>query len=413
MDADAAIVGAGAAGLMTAIVAAEAAPGLRVALLDGAAKPGAKILVSGGGRCNVTHRAVGPADFFTGAPRPLARVLAAFPVARTVEFFESCGVRLKTEEDGKLFPVDDRARTVLEALLARARRAGVVLHARRRVEGLSRAEGGFVLATAAGPLAARRVVLATGGRSLPKTGSDGGGYALAVGLGHSLTATVPALAPLVFEGTFHAGLAGLSLPVELTLREEGRVTARIAGPMLWTHFGVSGPAPMNLSRVWEFACAAGRRPTVEASFVPGQSFIEVERRLLEAASAHPTRTVTRTLAAWVPERLAAALAADSGMTLARLTRDGRRALVRALTAFPLPVVRSRGYTYAEATAGGVPLTEIDPKTMESRKVPGLHLVGEMLDVDGRIGGFNFQWAWAGGFVAGRAIALSCKSPPAK
>jgi hypothetical protein len=410
MEADAAIVGAGAAGLMAAIVAAEAAPGGRVVLLDGAARPGAKILVSGGGRCNVTNDAVEPADFNTGSPAVLRRVLAAFPAARARRFFEETGVALKAEPGGKLFPTDDRARSVLEALLGRAARAGVELRAGWRVAGVERRNGGFLLEGPAGALEARRVVLATGGRSLPKTGSDGAGYAIAASLGHSLLPTVPALAPLVLEGDWHVSLAGLSLPVELTLRVDGRAAVRREGPMLFTHFGVSGPAPMNLCRHWELARASGRAVAVEASFLPGRDFEAVDRALVEAAAAAPARTPPRALAEWIPERLAAALAPPG--TLASLKRDDRRALVRALTARPLPVARSRGWNYAEATAGGVPLTEVDPRTLESRRTPGLYLAGEILDVDGRIGGFNFQWAWSSGFVAGRAAALNGPAPRA-
>jgi predicted Rossmann fold flavoprotein len=254
------------------------------------------------------------------------------------------------------------------------------------------------------------VVLATGGLSLPRTGSDGLGYRLAASLGHSLVPTTAALVPLVLDGDFHAPLSGVSLPVVVRVQASGAKVARTRGAMLWTHFGVSGPGVLDASRHWTRARAEGRSVEVVVGFLGGDDFEEVERRLLALSADEPRGRLVNALAGLVPAALARALVLRVGIaedvTLGQLRRDDRRRLVHALTAWRLPVRDSRGYGFAEVTAGGVPLEEIDPASMASRRTSGLFLVGEILDVDGRIGGFNFQWAWSTGFVAGTALAAA-------
>jgi predicted Rossmann fold flavoprotein len=415
-----AVVGAGAAGLAAAIFAAEGAPGAGgVVVLDGAPRIGAKILIAGGGRCNVTHDAVRAEDF--NGSRPVVRnVLAAFGAEAAVRWFAGLGVELKREATGKLFPVTDRASTVLEALLGRCRALGVEVLAAHRVEGITAVDGGgFAIAHARGVRHAERVVLAAGGRSVPKTGSDGSGYELARALGHTVTETFPALVPLVLApGPFDfAALSGTSHEAELTTRVPGKVLDRRTGSLLWTHFGVSGPVAMDASRHWVGARLAGAAAELICSFLPGLGAEPAEAWIDAAAAARPQRTVAALVAERLPERVGAAIAAACGLPpdlrLANFSRDRRRALARGLTSFPLPVLRDRGWNYAEVTAGGVPLDEIDFRTMESRRAPGLHLAGEILDCDGRIGGFNFQWAWATGFLAGTAAARPLSAPTSR
>jgi predicted Rossmann fold flavoprotein len=404
---DVAIVGGGAAGLAAGIFAARRGPGAAIVVLDGARRLGAKILVSGGGRCNVTNVGVTERDFNGGSPPFVRRVLGAFGAGDAVAFFREIGVALHEEEDGKLFPDSNRARTVLDALLGEAEWRGVGVLADHRVKAIARADSGFRLETTRGAWLARRVVLATGGLSLPKTGSDGGGYALARGLGHGLVATTPGLAPLVLEGAFHARLSGVSHPAALVMRAKGRKAATIAGSLLWTHFGVSGPAALDASRHWLRARADGLEGALSASFLPGMTFEDVETWLLHRGRDRPRVSLATVLAERLPAALAEAAATALGIspktTLSQLRREERRLLIRGLLDWPLPVRDSRGYDFAEVTAGGVPLPEVDPRTLESRACPGLHLVGEMLDVDGRIGGFNFQWAWSTAFVAARGL----------
>lgn len=404
---DVAIVGAGAAGLATAIFALRSNRSRSIVLLDGASRPGAKILVSGGTRCNVTNVTVTERDFWGGRATIIRRVLRAFPVPDTVAFFRDIGVPLHEEADGKLFPDSHRARDVLDALLREAAGVGATLAASHRVLGIERSEDGFRVVTDRGDLHATAVVLATGGQSLPKTGSDGAGLAIAKLLGHTIVPTTPALDPLVLDGDdrVHGELSGVSQDVELAVWIDGAMALRLTGALLWTHFGVSGPVALNASRHWLRARLEGHAVTITANLRPGQRSDEIDAQWVSLARDHPKASVQKTLAAMVPASVATVLLRELGIdgNLAHLSRDDRRRLSRALVEWPLPVVGTRGYNYAEATAGGVALTEIDPATMQSRVCPGLFLVGEMLDVDGRLGGFNFQWAWSSGFVAGRAL----------
>jgi len=413
---DVAIVGGGAAGLATAIFAARAAPGLRVRVFDGARTIGAKILVSGGSRCNVTNRVVTERDFWGGSPRLVARVLRAFPADRAATFFAELGVALHEEEDGKLFPDSNRSRTVLDALLAETQRRHVTIETGARVGAVRHDGYGFTVECADGRLVtARAVVLATGGRSLPKSGSDGLGYQLAARFGHGCVATTPALAPLVLRGSAPTDLAGVSHPAALTLRAAGKTQIRLEGALLWTHFGASGPVVLNLSRHWHRAMLDRQSGgdtagviDVQVCLLPGETFESLERWLLDEATGRPRAQAVTVLAQRLPHAVAGAWVALAGLerdaTMAHLTRDERRRLAHAIVATPLDVEDSRGYAHAEVTAGGVPLDEIDTATMESRRQPGLYLVGEILDVDGRLGGFNFQWAWSSGWVAGHALA---------
>jgi predicted Rossmann fold flavoprotein len=412
---DLAIIGGGAAGLAAAIFAAQTAGGNRksIVVLDGAKTLGAKILVSGGGRCNVTHDLVSHEDF-NGSRNVVRNILAAFPVSAAVEWFSSMGVELKREETGKLFPVTDSAKTVLNALLGRCGQLGVKIQTSSRVSGILPPDSenqSFKIQHAGGVLEAARVVMATGGKSLPLSGSDGSGWEIVCRLGHIVTPTHAALAPLVLEDSmFHASLAGIAQEVELSTFANGRLIDRRAGSLLWTHFGISGPVVMDASRHWVIAHESGQDAKMFCNLLAGETFESVERWLIDLATSHARTTIANAISARLPARVAAAIVnfagIDQATTCGQLPRENRRALVHALTALPLPVKRHRGWNYAEVTAGGVPLAEIKYQTMESRKVKGLYLTGEMLDCDGRIGGFNFQWAWANGFLAGNAAAKS-------
>jgi predicted Rossmann fold flavoprotein len=413
---DVAIVGAGAAGLATAIFIRRVNPACSVVLLDSARKPGAKILVSGGSRCNVTNAIVSERDFWGGRPAVIRRVLHAFPVAETVAFFREIGVALHEEPGGKLFPDSNRASDVLKALLRESDRAGVALTPGHRVLTVDRTSDAFRVVTPSGELLARSVVLATGGQSLPKSGSDGAGYEMAKSLGHTIVPTSPALAPLVLsEPSIHTQVSGVSQEVELAVWADRAVVVRLAGALLWTHFGVSGPVAMNASRHWLRARLEGRQSSITVSFCPGRQFDEVDAGLQQLAAANPKMMVRTAVASMLPASVADAmlrhLAIDGEIALAHFARADRRRLARALVEWPLPVVDSRGYNFAEATAGGVALAEVDPATMGSRVCPGLYCVGEILDVDGRIGGFNFQWAWSSAFVAARALAGGAAGAP--
>ncbi len=408
--ADLAIVGVGAAGMFAAIHAGQhAPPGMRIVALDGAKTLGAKILVAGGGRCNVTHDVVTPDDYAGGSRNAVAKVLRTFSVQQTIDWFQQQGVKLKREDTGKLFPVTDSARTVLNALLKAMADAGVDVQSARRVTEVQPEAEGFRLHTSTGPMTCSRLILATGGKALPRSGSDGLGYTFAQNLGHTINQTTPALVPLKLPADhWITQLSGIALDTTLTLRAAtGKPLAEETGPTLFTHFGLSGPAPMNLSRHW-----LAQTDAVVTANLAAQPFDAADQTLQERARQYPKQTVAVTLfrAFGLPQRLAEALprqelGMDPTQAMTHLNKEDRRALAHALTALPLPIVGDRGYTHAEVTAGGVPLNEINLKSMASRVHERLWLCGELLDVDGRIGGYNFQWAWCTGRLAGTQAVL--------
>jgi predicted Rossmann fold flavoprotein len=405
------VVGGGAAGLAAAIFTRRLAPDTAVQVLESARKPGAKILVSGGSRCNVTNARVTERDFRGGKRTVIRRVLQALPAEQTIAFFAELGVPLHEEPGGKLFPDSNRARDVLDALLRGLDRAGAEIRPGTRVTAVDRRGPGFLVDTNHGPLDASTVVLATGGQSLPKSGSDGAGYQFARRLGHTIVPPVPALVPLLLAdtpGAIHRDLSGVSHEADVEVWVEGSVEVRLTGALLWTHFGVSGPVVLDASRHWTRAAQAGRSARITIGFCPGERFEQVDARLTALAAARGTASLGAALASFVPASvahvLANRLALDASAPLARLTRADRRRLAHALAAWPLDVAGTRGYNYAEVTAGGIALDEIDPASMESRICQGLFLVGEILDVDGRIGGFNFQWAWSSARAAATGIA---------
>lgn len=400
---DVAIVGAGAAGLMTAVWAGRTHPGQQVVVVDGAAKLGAKILVAGGGRCNVTHYEVDASAFAGSSPNAIKKVLRRFDVAKTRAFFSERGVDLKQEDTGKLFPVTDSAKSVLAALLSAAKDAGVVIRHPYRVERVARTNQGFIVEAPQGAIQAKKVVLATGGLSLPKSGSDGHGHQIARSLGHTITQPVlPSLVPLTLpQNHFLTALSGITLPATFdVLSGTGKRLKTFSNSTLLTHFGLSGPSVLDVSRYYLMAARADANTTLTVNWAVTETSETFEQMLIDLGTRSQGPSLLSLLKRFVPDRLARTLLSEAGIDGDELTREKRKQLVELTTRFPLPITGNRGYKYAEVTAGGVPLSELDLKTMESRVCPGLHIVGELCDVDGRIGGFNFQWAWSSGYVAG-------------
>lgn len=416
---DIAIIGAGAAGLMAGIwagrtvqrrlAAGEINRRPRIVILDGAKALGAKILVAGGGRCNVTHDVVDEKAFAGSSRNAIRKVLRRFDVPQTIEFFRELSVQLKREETGKLFPVTDEARTVLEALLKAARGASVEIRHPWRVDCIRKSESGTGFEVR-GPsfIAARAVILATGGKSLPKTGSDGHGYEIAQGLGHSITPRVfPALAPLMLsKNHWICSLSGVSANATLEVRSgTGKKLHAFTDSMLCTHFGLSGPAVLDVSRYFIDARMDDLQASLIINWLPAQSLESVDAVLQILGTISPGRWLREQ---GLSDRLGKTICEQCGVDPTapahQLTREKRKSLAMMITQSPLPVTGDRGFAHAEVTAGGVPLSELRLETMESRNCPGLFLCGEICDVDGRIGGYNFQWAWASGFVAGCAAA---------
>lgn len=400
------VVGAGAAGTMAAIFAAEG--GGPVLLLERTRNGGRKIVISGGGRCNVLPSRARPSQFVTASsPNTLRKILLSWPLAEQRAFFEeTLGIPLALEEEtGKLFPVSNRSRDVRDALYDLARRRGAEIAFDTKVTGLKPPVGDrpWRVTTVGAELRASRVVLATGGLSVPASGSDGLGLGIAARLGHAVHPTYPALTPLVCDPPRHADLAGVSLEVELTAPlPRGRFVTR--GGFLFTHRGYSGPSVLDISHLAVLSMLNGdARQEIHVRWTEDDDRAWDER-LRQGGAGEVGPLVRRHLPTRLADRLLEEAGVDSARPLAGLLREERSALVDALARYPLPWTGDEGYRKAEVTGGGVSLAEVDPVTLESRRHPGLHLCGEMLDAFGPIGGYNFLWGWATGRAAGRAVA---------
>lgn len=395
-----AVIGAGAAGSMAAIFAART--GRETLLLEGTRDGGRKILISGGGRCNVLPARVDESRFVTASsPATMRNMLRSWPLGEQIGFFEGeLGIPLAEEtESAKLFPRSNRARDVRDGVLREAERSGARFLPHCRVTGLLPDGGRWrIERDGAPPLLVDQAILATGGRSVPNTGSDGAGLTMLERLGHTIHPTYAALTPLTARPAPFGVLAGVSLRVGITARS-AEETARADGGFLFTHHGYSGPAVLDVSHVAVRSRAA--RVTVRWG---GLGREEWDKALRPEGA----RTVGGAVRAELPDRLAGMLLEAAGVTpatpLAQLRREDRRRLLEMLSEGELPWTGDEGYKKAEVTGGGLALSEVDPRSLESRRHPGLFICGEALDAFGPIGGYNFLWAWATGRAAGRAVS---------
>ena len=456
---DAIVVGAGPAGLMAAQRAA--ARGRKTLLIEKNRRPGIKIRLSGGTRCNLTHAtdARGIVAAFGPAGRFLHSALAALGPQQVVDLFEAEGVPTKVEEGGKVFPRSDRATDVLDALLRRLARTPCTLACDAAVAEIKRIEGGFQLVMREGdypgsrghhaqhgrengavPLACpsetparetvftQSLILATGGRSYPACGTTGDGYRWAAALGHTVVAPRTALVPIATHAAWVTALQGITIadvrvkvvgpvlnrPSSEATCDAGRVgnspygqsLAEACGSFLFTHFGVSGPVVLDVSRAVS-GHAEPQSLVLVCDFLPEMTAEAIEAFLLRECAAAGKRQVAGILGQLIPQRLAEALMAAGSIPAdcraAEFARDDRRRLAQAVKAAAIPVAETLGFRKAEVTAGGVTLDEVDSRNMQSRLVPGLFFAGELLDLDGPIGGYNFQAAFSTGWLAGENV----------
>ncbi len=393
---------------MAAIHAAER--GLQVLLLEKNRKPGVKILMSGGTRCNITHACDnrGIVEAFGPNGKFLHSALANFSVEDTIHFFEDLGVATKAEETGKIFPVSNKALDVLNALLSRLARSGAVLALEESVVKLRQQPlGVFELVTTRQTVTTQKVILTTGGRSYPGCGTRGDGYAFVQQFGHSIVPPKPALVPVTVKGEWIAPLRGLTLDdVALTVWDNEKPLQRARGGFLFAHFGLTGPAPLDVSK------AITRHPDctqleLGIDFLPLRKEADLDEFLKQASLKQGKKQLAVVLAELLPRRLCDSLVALAGMLddrkAAGLTKVDRTKLTAVVKRLRLPVLGTLGFEKAEVTTGGITLEEVDSRTMQSKLLPGLFLAGEILDLDGPIGGYNFQAAWSTGWLAGGSV----------
>ena len=392
MDAfDVVVIGAGAAGMMCAIEAGRR--GRRVLIIDHAKAPGEKIRISGGGRCNFTNRHAAPGAFLSANPRFCISALSRYDPGDFIALVERHGIAWHEKTLGQLF-CDDSARQIVEMLRTEMRDAGVTLRLGVSAQGVGRSGDGFAMTIDGTHVASHSLVIATGGKSIPKMGATGFGYDIARQFGLNIVGTRPALVPLTFEtGLLQrlAPLTGVSLDVGVRCGK-----ARFEEAMLFTHRGLSGPAILQISSYWREGEA------IEIDMAPGQDVFEV----LKAAKGERGRQAVATvLAEILPRRVAQLLAEANGAAgaWAETSDQTLRRIGEATNAWRVKPVGSEGYRTAEVTLGGVDTRDLDSRTMEARQVPGVYFIGEVVDVTGWLGGYNFQWAWASGWCAGQVV----------
>lgn len=409
-SADIVVIGAGPSGLMAAIEAVLAGAGVH--LLESGPKPGRKLLATGGGRCNLTHAGTVESfleGFETRAARFLKHAAHGFSPADAVRWFESRGVPLKTERGGRVFPQSGRAADVLDTLLREARTAGVDIRFSTRVESCSADESGFTVQAAGMSFRSEALVLSTGGLSMSRSGSTGDGYRFARVFGHTIESPRPSLVPLIMEESWPGELAGLALKnVRLTAVLDGKRISRF-GELLFTHRGIGGPITLEISRFLTDVLNGGGGPVrLEIDLKPALDDRTLDNRLQRELKASPKRRLPSILGTLMPASLAEAFFSRFGFDRERsashVTREERTRLRRLLKALPLTAAATEPLEAALVTRGGVRLSEISPRSMRSKLVPGLFFAGEIIDADGDCGGYNLHLCWATGKLAGISAA---------
>ncbi len=408
---DAAIVGGGAAGLAAAIMLRRARPDGAVLVLEKAPRTGRKLLATGSGTCNLTNLTASPARYHGRDNSFTAPALAAFPPQAAVDFFASLGLVCRARDNGRVYPLCENAAAVLDCLRLELQSRGVEERCGCPVTRMEReGRGGFVLTTPEGPVHAARVLVAAGGAAAPSLGGGADGYGLLTALGHTKTPLFPTIVQLKTDTTFVKAVKGLRVEGTVSLWLDGRQLAAETGEILFTEYGLSGPAAMQISRFaadWE----RRRQGTMEAQLdlLPTIDDKKIPPLLYDRRQALGGRTLEDFLTGLLQRRLGqTVLRAAKVLPFTRqagsLTDEELSAVAKTLKGWRLPITGTTGFGGAQATAGGISTAEFDPRTLESRQVPGLYAAGEVLDVDGDCGGFNLQWAWASAHAAAEAMA---------
>jgi len=396
---DVIILGAGAAGLMCAAVVGQR--GHRALLLEQARHPGEKIRISGGGRCNFTNLHTSPSNFLSANPRFCHSALSGYTQRDFIALVESYGIAYHEKTRGQLF-CDGSSRQIIDMLLEECRKAQAQLRLGVRISAISASENGFVVVTDQGEFRARSLVVATGGPSIPKMGSSGFGYKIAEQFGLRIVPPRPALVPLTFDAALLAqfkDLSGVSVDAVVNC---GKIHFDEA--LLFTHRGLSGPAILQISSYWHDG------DDLVIDMAPGNDILAGLKR---SRRDHPRQEIATALSDFLPKRLASIIADTVGGP-ERLADFSDKLLINVVAAVKQWRVRpdgTEGYRTAEVTLGGVDTSELSSKTFESRSAPGLYFIGEVVDVTGHLGGFNFQWAWSSGYAAGRHIARNSAEAP--
>lgn len=394
------VIGGGAAGMLAALTAAE--NGHRVLLLERQSRVGRKLLATGNGRCNLSNYHVSPAHYHGGAGF-CDFALSQFDVGETLQYFASLGLLTVSEASGRIYPMSNMAGSVLDVLRYALERPEIDLQTGQTVTAVRKMPEGFSVKTETDTFSARCLILAAGGAAGSKVGGGMDGYRLAKSLGHHRTALYPSLVQLKTDPTYPRALKGVKAQCGISICRGSQVLASNSGEVLFTEYGVSGPAIFDLSRS---VSAGGSDLTCLLNFFPDWEEAEVLHWLSQRQAAMAAHEASTLLTGSCHTRLGQMICKSAGFTNQRaagLTRDDLRRIARQATHFALPITGTCGFDQAQVTAGGLDTSEFDPRTLQSRLVPGLYACGELLDIDGDCGGYNLQWAWSSGRLAGKLL----------
>ncbi|ABO49967.1 HI0933 family protein [Desulforamulus reducens MI-1] len=404
------IVGGGAAGLMAAIMASRS--GASVTLLEKNQRVGKKILATGNGRCNLTNINIDIRYFHGALPKFAMTALNRFDNYQTIDFFEQLGISHKVEERGKVFPFSNQASSVLDVLRYEVEQLGVETFVESEVKEIKKVDGGFeILAKNSSKFFAHKVILATGGKAAPSLGSTGSGYQLAERLGHNLIEPFPALVQLKLAEPFLKQIKGIKFDGEAEIVVNTKTLAKTAGEILFTEYGISGPPIFDLSRTASQWLHKNKKVWLKISMITHLSREELSQYIQKRFRDNPSKTLVFSFVGFINKQLVPVLLKQAGIKdinkkVAQVTTAERERILQILQDWRFEVTGTNTWSAAQVTAGGVDVRDINPKTMESKIVPGLYFAGEIMDIDGDCGGYNLQWAWSSGYIAGKSAALS-------
>jgi hypothetical protein len=402
------VIGGGASGMMTAISALES--GASVTIVEKESRLGKKVLVTGNGRCNLTNMNISSKNYHGSNPLFTNNVLAQFDNKQTINFFNKLGVVTKVEERGRVFPMSDQASSVVDILTHRLKDLGVKLSYGTKVDSLKKDGNEFQITYDNGKSEIfDKVIIAAGGKAMPALGSDGSGYTLAESLGHTITPTWPSLVQLRLQGSLFEEIKGVKIDGSATLIVNGQVTEREPGEILFTHYGVSGPAILKLSRRAKERILSGDKVTLRLTLLNGFDEEKLDKFLADRFNMLHKKALKTSFLGFLQKRLIPHVLKGAGIEnidkkCAEISASERKRIAQTILAWDFEVIDTNSFKDAQVTAGGVSTDEINPKTLESKIVDGLYFCGEVLDIDGDSGGYNLQFAWSSGQVAGKSAA---------
>ncbi|NLK97729.1 NAD(P)/FAD-dependent oxidoreductase [Defluviitalea saccharophila] len=405
------IIGGGAAGLVAAVAASR--NGAEVIILERMDRVGKKILATGNGRCNLTNINMDIKRFHSSYPKFIKGVLNRFDLRQTLDFFEQMGIAYKVEDAGKVFPMSEQASSVLDVLRHELQLLNVQEECNAEVIKIQRKNNQFILSLKDGrKISGDKVILAAGGKSSPNLGSNGSGYELVIPFGHKLISTFPALVQLVLDAWFLKRLKGVKFNGKVSIVEDNNILQTEYGEILFTEYGISGPPILQLSRkAGEVLHQKKSKPFVSLDVFPDLSEEHIENIIMSRFSYHPEKTIEFSFVGMMNKRLIPVVLKEAGIedlnkSCTQINAKERKNIIKILKNWSIPVKGTQSWMQSQVTAGGIDVRDIDPNTMESKLIPGLYFAGEIMDVDGDCGGFNLQWAWSSGYIAGECSSKS-------